>query len=165
MSKFVLQPDQFQALHNDLGESGGFTVNPTTGAPKTSGISVAPAANELRLEKGASPEDISAYHSAPGNQERFSRGASLGGWRDDKSGDDFLDTPTVYPETPGGLSRARNQMLLSNQIAGYQISKGHTLLNPFHPENKSLDIVSSDDSPEQQQIWRDMPRRITKGSL
>lgn len=160
-----LSANQFGALHRSLAEDGGFTVSPFTGEPVTSGISVAPDGNELRIPAAdTSPGALRAYHESADNQQRFGRGASFGGWRDDNSGDDFIDTPTVYEDTPSGQSRARNQMLKSNQIAAYNIGPGHTLINPFHPENKSLDIVSSDDSPEQQAAWRDMPRRQTKGS-
>jgi hypothetical protein len=130
----------------------------------TSGISVAPAGNELRIPAAQStPQAIAGYHADSGNQARFSRGASLGGWRSEDSGDDFIDTPTVYPNTPGGQSRARNQMLKSNQIAAFDLDSFHTLLNPFHAENQGREVSSSEDSPEQRQIWRDMPRRQTKG--
>lgn len=163
MGEFNLSKGQFKGLFEDLGSQGGFTVHPGTGAPKSKGISVATEANELRLDRtDTSPEKLAGYHQDPGNQERFGRGASLGGWRSE-GGDDFIDTPTVYPETPGGQSRARNQMLKSNQIGSYHISKGGTELNPFHPENQSMDVVSSDNSPAQQQTWKDMPRRKTKG--
>jgi hypothetical protein len=163
MSEFNLSQGQFKGLFNDLKTQGGFTVNPGTGAPKKKGISVATEANEMRLDRTeTSPGKLSEYHGDSDNQERFGRGASFGGWRSE-GGDDFIDTPTVYPETPGGQARARNQMLKSNQIGSYHISRGATELNPFHPENQSMDVVSSDNSPAQQQIWKDMPRGSTKG--
>lgn len=165
MNDFNLSQGQFKGLHKDLATQGGFTVHPGTGIPKTKGISVATETNELRLDRAdTSPQKIAEYHSDSGNQERFGRGASLGGWRSE-GGDDFIDTPTVYPETPGGHSRARNQMLKSHQIGSYNLSKGTTELNPFHPENQSMDIVSSDNSLDQQKAWKDMPRRVTKGKM
>lgn len=164
MGSFNLSRGQFEGLFNDLATQGGFTVNPGTGEAAKRGISVATEANEKRFAAAdTSPGALAEYHGDAGNQERFGRGASFGGWRDSRSGDDFLDTPTVYPETPGGLRRARNQMLKSDQIAAYRISSGDTLVNPFHPANQSEEIVSSDNSPAQQEMWRDMPRNITGG--
>jgi hypothetical protein len=159
-----LSEGEFKKLHGKLGSDGGFTVNPRTGVAVSSGISVAPAGNEMRIPAGrTTPGSLASYHGDPGNQERFTRGASFGGWRSENSGDDFIDTPTVYQNSAGGQSRARNQMLKSNQISAYDIDRGETLLNPFHSENKSLDVVSSDDSPVQKETWREMPRRATKG--
>lgn len=162
MAEFRLSQEQFEALHSDLETQGGFTVDPGTGAPRTKGISVAPAKNEVTSPiDETSPADIREYHDRPQNQERYARGASLGGWRSDKKKLDYLDTPTVYPETPGGHARARNQMLKSNQLAAYHISRGVEELNPFHPGNQDFDVVSSDNSPEQQKIWAEMPRHAS----
>lgn len=159
-----LSPGQFAGLHGELASNGGFTVNPTTGKALTSGISVAPADNELRIPgHTSSPGDIQRYHEDAGNQERFKRGASLGGWRSETTGDDFIDTPTVYPNTPGGNSRARNQMIKSNQIAGFRLDDFQELTNPHHAENKSLEVSTSDDSPATIDAWVNMPRNGTRG--
>lgn len=159
-----LSRGQFKALHEQLGTDGGFTVNPRSGEAVTSGISVAPHGNELRVPAAsASPEMLANYHSDIGNQERFSRGASFGGWRSETTGDDFLDTPTVYKNNPGGQRGARNQMIKSNQIAGFRLDDFQTLVNPHHAENKGLDISTSDDSPETKAAWVEMPRNGTKG--
>lgn len=177
-----LSRGQFKALHAQLGTDGGFTVNPFTGEAVTSGISVAPHGNEERIPAANSaPQDLANYHADIDNQRRFDRGASFGGWRETKEipkddydytksgnpGDvritDFLDTPTVYPNTPGGNSRARNQMLKANQIAGFRLDDFQELTNPHHAENKSLEVSTSDDSPETKAAWAAMPRRVTKG--
>jgi hypothetical protein len=159
-----LSQGQFGELHDSLGSDGGFTVNPTSGEALTSGISVAPAGNELRLPASqSSPKSLQEFHEDSGNQQRFDKGASFGGWRSKASGDDFIDTPTVHPNTPEGQVTARTSMLKNNQIAAFELDSFNTLLNPFHSENQSLDISSSDNSPEQQEMWRTMPRRVTKG--
>jgi hypothetical protein len=159
-----LSNGEFKKLHGKLGSDGGFTVNPRTGEAVSSGISVAPAGNELRIPAArTSPQTLSNYHQDPGNQERFTRGASFGGWRSENSGDDFIDTPTVYQNSAGGQSRARNQMLKSNQLAGFRLDDFEELTNPHHAENKSKEVSTSDDSPETQAAWRDMPRSVTKG--
>jgi hypothetical protein len=159
-----LSAGQFSDLHKRLGTDGGFTVHPFTAEDKTSGISVAPLGNELRVPAGStSPGALKRYHDDRGNQRRFSRGASFGGWRSETTGDDFIDTPTVYPNTPSGNSRARNQMIKSNQIAGFRLDDYQELTNPHHAENKSLEISTSDDSPETIAAWIAMPRRVTKG--
>ena len=117
---------------------------------------MATEANELRVPSAtSSPEHLAGYHAA--NTDRFSRGASLGGWRHE--GTDYFDTPTVYPESPGGVSRSRNQMLKSNQIASFNLGDFSESFNPFHPENRKGDIVAHD-TPEQREVWKEMPRKV-----
>lgn len=152
----MISKDQFGEIHALLKSQGGFTVNPGTGEAITEGISVAPAANELKLRgKESTPEAVAGYHAA--NAERFGRGASMGGWRN--KGTDYLDTPTIYPNTPGGVSRSRRQMLASDQIASFNLSTFSESFNPYHPENRTGDIVAHD-TPEQRQTWAEMPRRV-----
>lgn len=159
-----LSRGQFKALHEQLGTDGGFTVNPKTGEPVTSGISVAPHGNEMRVpSEQSSPEMLANYHSDIGNQERFSRNASFGGWRSDTTGDDFLDTPTVYKNNPGGQRGARNQMIKSNQIAGFRLDDFQELTNPYHAENQSLEVSAREHTPEDVAAWVEMPRNGTKG--
>lgn len=149
---------QFDEVHKRLASEGGFTVNPGTGARVTKGISVAPAGNERTVPSATSgPADIASYHAA--NTERFGKGASLGGWRHE--GTDYLDTPTVYPATPGGVSRSRRQMLASDQIASFNLSDFSESFNPYHPANRGGDIVAHD-TPEQRETWQEMPRRVGK---
>jgi len=152
----TLSKKQFQETHGKLASQGGFTINPGTGESVTEGISVAPAGNERQLRgKESTPEALAAYHAE--NTERFGRGASLGGWRN--KGTDYLDTPTVYPNTPGGVSRSRRQMLASSQIASFNLSTFTESFNPYHPENRTGDIVAHD-TPEQRETWQEMPRRV-----
>ena len=129
-----LSPTQFNEVQTKL-QGGGFTVNPRSGADVTSGISVAPLDNERIIKGGASASDLASFHGSAGNQERFGRGASFGGWR--KEGTDYIDTPTVYPNTPGGEARARKQMVLSDQMAGYNISTKTEQSNPFNPDTRA----------------------------
>jgi hypothetical protein len=159
-----LSRGQFKGLHEQLGTDGGFTVNPFTGEAVTKGISVAPHGNELRVPAAqTSPEMVANYHSDIGNQERFDRGASFGGWRHSGSGDDFLDTPTVYKNNPGGQRGARNQMIKSNQIAAFRLDDFQELINPYHKENQSLEISAREHTPEDVAAWVEMPRNGTKG--
>jgi len=156
----TISKDQFRSLHSQLASAGGFTVNPNTGAAITSGISVAPAANEGKFPVAtSSPSDLERYHGE--NTERFGKGASFGGWRHE--GTDYLDTPTVYPSTPGGTSRSRNHMLRSNQIASFNIGTSVESFNPYHAANRGGDIVAHD-SPEERETWKEMPRRVGKVS-
>lgn len=159
-----LSHGQFRELHAKLGTDGGFTVNAFHGTPREEGISVATHGNELRIPAaGSSPVDLQDYHQDAGNQERFDRGASFGGWRDKNgSGDDFIDTPTVYPNTPGGNRGARNQMIKSNQIAGFRLDDFQELTNPHHPENFNQEVSTSDHSDETVANWVEMPRSVTK---
>jgi hypothetical protein len=114
-------------------EQGGFTVNPRTGEDVTSGISVAPRENEAKF-RPASPGDIDGYAAA--NHGRFDKSSAtmLGGWRGPDN-TDYLDTPTVHPKTPGGggEARARSQMVMSHQIAGFDLDTFEEKHNPFHP--------------------------------
>jgi hypothetical protein len=123
-------------VHAELAANGGFTVNPTSLEPITKGISVAPFGNERKLPVSeSSPEALEEYHGE--NTDRFARGASLGGWRsaDTNTGaeSDYYDTPTVYPETPGGITRSRRQMVLSRQEAAFNLRTFDEIFNPFHP--------------------------------
>lgn len=152
----MISKKQFGEIHGRLASQGGFTVNPTSGEAVTEGISVAPAANERKLRgKESTPEALEGYHAE--NADRFGRGASLGGWRN--RGTDYLDTPTVYPHTPGGVSRSRRQMLASNQIASFNLSTFSESFNPYHADNRKGDIVAHD-TPEQRQTWAEMPRSV-----
>lgn len=160
----TLNPNEFSRLHGKLGTDGGFTVNPRTGADITSGISVAPHGNELRVPAAqTSPADLSSFHGRADNQARFDRGAAFGGWRQDTTQDDFVDTPAVYPNTPGGNAVARHRMIKNKQIAGFRLDDYAELINPHHPDNKSQDISTSDDSPETKKAWTRMPLRVTGG--
>lgn len=137
-----LSTNQFKEIHGKLASDGGFTVDPRTGDAVTSGISVAPMDNERVLAPGqSSPASIQSYHGEPGNQERFDRAKAtkLGGWRG-PDGSDYLDTPTVHPHTPGGggLARARKQMVLSDQIAAFDLDSFDELPNPFHPGGREM---------------------------
>src|SRR5262245_48991394 len=152
----TLSKEQFAEIHGRLASEGGFTVNPKSGARVTKGISVAPAANELQIPVSQStPASLAAYHGE--NAPRFAKGASLGGWRHE--GTDYLDTPTVYPATPGGVSRSRRQMLASNQIASFNLGDFSESFNPYHAANRRGDILAHD-TPEQRQTWQEMPRRV-----
>jgi hypothetical protein len=151
-----LSQGQFKEVHQRLATEGGFTVNPTSGERVTKGISVAPFGNERTVPSATStPGDIASYHAA--NTDRFGRGASLGGWRHE--GTDYLDTPTVYPDTPGGVSRSRRQMLASDQIASFNLSDFSEKFNPYHAANRQGDIVAHD-TPEQRDTWQKMPGRV-----
>lgn len=153
---------QFAEVHGKLASKGGFTVNPFTGEDRIFGISVATEGNEMQVPvKQSVPDALEEYHGQPGNIDRFKRGASLGGWRHE--GTDYFDTPTVYPNTPGGESRARNHMLEANQIAAFRLDDFTELNNPYHPENKKGDIVASG-GPEEQEVWKNMPRRQPRTS-
>ena len=161
-----ISPRQFGAIHSLLAKQGGFTVNPATGVAIDEGISVAPGGNELRTPAATSnAKTVSDYHGDAGNQEHFSGGAALGGWREKEEGMewDYLDTPTVHPNTSEGQVEARTGMLKNNQIAAYDLHNMNTLLNPFHAKNQSREISSSDNSPEQQEMWRTMPSGQTGG--
>lgn len=132
----TLTSDQFKGLSGRLATDGGFTVNPVTGHDITSGISVAPFGNEHKAPVGMmSPAAIAGYHAA--NTERWTgaRNASLGGWRSDDA--DYLDTPTVYKNTPQGQSAARKNMVLSSQEAGFDLDSFQEVLNPFHPTTRA----------------------------
>lgn len=160
----TLNPNEFSRLHSKLGTDGGFTVNPRTGEDITSGISVAPQGNEQRTPiPQSAPGDLSGYHGDAGNQRRFDRGASFGGWRSEDHAADILDTPAVYPNTPGGSAVARHRMLKDNQIAGFRLDDYAELTNPHHADNKSKEISTSDDSPETKKAWTRMPMRVTGG--
>lgn len=151
-----LSPQQFAEIHSRLASEGGFTVNPKSGERVTKGISVAPASNERQIPVSQStPESLATYHGE--NTARFAKGASLGGWR--FQGTDYLDTPTVYPNTPGGVSRSRRQMLASNQIASFNLSDFSESFNPYHAENRKGDILAHD-TPEQRKTWTEMPRNV-----
>lgn len=126
-----LSDAQFKDIHSRLATDGGFTVDAHKGEAITTGISVAPHSNERRLAVTEStPDALKQYHAD--NAPRFAKGASLGGWRSEN--DDFLDTPTVYPNTPGGNTRARRQMVHSRQEAGFNLDNFQEVFNPFHPE-------------------------------
>lgn len=129
-----LSSTQFRRMGHSLATEGGFTVNPFTGDAVTSGVSVAPLDNERVVPPNhATMNALSDYHSS--NSERFKRGASMGGWRG-PDGSDYLDTPTVYPNTPGGQSRARNQVIKSDQIASFDLDNLDEQFSPFHPEGR-----------------------------
>lgn len=144
----TLNADQFAAIHAKLGTAGGFTVDPHTGADITSGISVAPRGNERKIPIDQStPDAVAGYHAD--NTARFgpgkraagapkgpadSRNASLGGWRSEDS--DYLDTPTVYKNTPAGERGARKQMVLSGQEAAFHLDSFTERFNPFHAEGR-----------------------------
>lgn len=129
----MLSTDQFRRVHGLLAEDGGFTVRPGTGEAITSGISVAPYGNSKVVAIGEStPDTLREYHHE--NIPRFEKGASLGGWRSEDQ--DFYDTPTVYPHSPGGESRARKQMVLSRQEAGFDLDSFQEVFNPFHEEGR-----------------------------
>ena len=136
----MLSPTQFSETHSKLATEGGFTVNPRTGENVTSGISVAPLDNEMQVPVAQStPGTLQAYAESPGNQARFERGHAthLGGWRNE--GTDYLDTPTVHPHTPGGggEARARKQMVLSDQMAGFDLDTFEEKPNPFNPDTRA----------------------------
>lgn len=138
----MMNEEQFAATHAKLGIQGGFTVNPRSGADITSGISVAPRGNELKVPiTQSAPSTLADYAGAnvnrwtPGHDESGvlrGRNASLGGWRSEDS--DYFDTPTVYPNNPRGMSGARKQMVLSGQEAGFHLDTFQEIFNPFHPE-------------------------------
>lgn len=129
----MLSDRQFADVHGKLASDGGFTVSPHTGEPITSGISVAPRGNERQVPIAQSTSGaVAAYHGD--NAERFAKGASLGGWRSEDT--DFLDTPTVYPNTPGGERRSRKQMVLAGQEASFDLDNFQEKFNPFHAEGR-----------------------------
>lgn len=129
----MLNDDQFREIHGKLASDGGFTVNPHSGEPVTSGISVAPRGNERKtLIVDSTPELLKAYHGE--NTARFRQGASLGGWRSEDS--DYFDTPTVYPATPAGHSDSRQQMVRAGQEASFNLDSFTEEFNPFHPEGR-----------------------------
>lgn len=131
-----LSPSQFGGIHRKLETDGGFTVSAKSGRPITSGISVAPRENEQRVDVASStPQVLADYHAA--NADRFSRGAALGGWRSPE-GQDVLDTPTVYPNNPGGETRARQQMVLAGQEAAFKLDDFEEVPNPFHPVTRNV---------------------------
>lgn len=138
---------QFDAVNaaNKLETETGYTIDPRTNKDVTSGISVAPRGNEVQ-KSPATPADIAEYHMANADRFESNKTYMMGGWRD-SSGTDYLDTPNVHPITPGGggEARARRQMVLSNQEAGFNITKFRetgdpdvaTIRNPFHPKSRA----------------------------
>ena len=141
----MISDAQFHGVHSLLDSEGGFTVNPRTGESITSGISVAPRNNEQKMHSSeSSPEALKKYHgsnTAAWTDEKNASGkviaphnASLGGWRSEDS--DFFDTPTVHPNTPGGETRARRQMTVSGQEAGFKLDDFQEVFNPFNAEGR-----------------------------
>lgn len=122
---------QFEGVHRDLLANKGFTVNPHTGAPIESGISVAPYGNESRAPVAeTTPESIARYADDPRNRHRFVRGAALGGWISED--DAYLDTPTVH----GSEQEARSAMVRNRQQAGFDLSTFDEVPNVYDPESR-----------------------------
>ena len=129
----MLSDAQFGEVHARLASEGGFTVNPRTGASITSGYSVAPRANERKIPiPESTPGTLKQYAVDYEHTWQGEHNASLGGWRSEDT--DYLDTPTVYKNTPQGESAARKQMVLAGQEAGFHLDTFQEKFNPFHPE-------------------------------
>ena len=137
----VISDNQFREIHSKFKSDGGFTVDPKTGAPVTSGISVATKGNEAKFDSETStPQDVKNYHAA--NTERWAKGkkAKIGGWVEPNpvtgKNEDYLDTPSVFANTGAGHTLARGHAIINDQIASWNIDKGEGIYNPFNQQGR-----------------------------
>jgi hypothetical protein len=131
----MLSAQQFQALHNQLTDEGGFTVNMRTGKQPSSGWMVGRHDTESRFPMPGSPNDVRQHYAE--HRPQIERAGHLGGW--EHQGEGYLQATRRYPNTAKGMQGASRSMKHQGEQSIYEPSSDTTYWNnprPGTPEHE-----------------------------
>lgn len=159
-----LSSPQFERLHQQMTEQGGFTFDPKTGKQPSEGIAVSDRNAEQRVRtEQASPETLGNY--AQLKRDRLAQpGAHLGGW--DSGSQHVYDTSEVISPHPRGheIADVHHRMHTNRQEAAFNLGNFEEVANPQWPYSNEMHATPSitqhnDDDPSITETVRVIPRR------
>lgn len=138
--------NQFGQVHADLAKHEGVTVDARTGTPATSGWAVAQAGHEEQVTS-PSPADLHAYQGR--HQSALHSAGHFGAWHEPASGETYLDTTKVHPDTYGGGVKAIADAHHHDQMSTFNIDRLQTMTTrPGETEPIRRDRQSGAISPQ-----------------